>query len=92
MAAQTGIEWGAYKVLRSLPVASCVLSTTLPALPGSLRAMTVTVTCKSSPTTEPLVPGPGTVTLYQITARAIAGGNPTSPDYVERSRTAVFSR
>jgi len=91
MAAQTGMEWGAYKVMR-LPVASCVSSTTLPALPGSLGAMKVTVTCKWFSTTEPLVPGPGTVTVYQITAKATAGGNPTSPDYVERSKTAVFSR
>lgn len=89
MAAQTGVEWGAYQALQ---VASCVPSTTLPALPGSLGAMTVTVTCTSSLTTEPLVPGPGTVTVYRITATAITGLNPASPDYVERTKTAVFSR
>jgi MSHA biogenesis protein MshP len=93
MAAQTGLEWGAYQVLRHQPVASCVPSTTLPPLPGSLGAMTtVTVTCTLFTTTEPLVPGPGTVKVYQITAQAIAGGSPTSPDYVERTKTAVFSR
>ncbi len=91
MAAQTGVEWGAYQVLRQ-PVVSCAPSSILPVLPGSLGVMTVTVTCTPSPTTEPLVPGPGTVTVYQITARAFSGGNPTSPDFVERTKTAVFSR
>jgi type II secretory pathway pseudopilin PulG len=91
MAVQTGVEWGAYQVLRQ-PVAACAPSSNLPTLPGSLGVMTVTVTCTSSPTTEPLTPGPGMVTVYQITARAFSGGNPTSPDFVERTKTAVFSR
>ncbi len=41
-AARAGIEWGAYRVLRN---ASCVGSTVLPALGGTLAGVTVTVLC-----------------------------------------------
>lgn len=92
-AAQTGVEWGAYQVMRVPPppaaAPACPAGSTvppgvlLPPLPGSLGAVAVTVTCAS---------GPGTVTVYQITARATFGANPANPDYVERTKTAVFSR
>ena len=84
LAARAGLEWGGYQVLR-VPV--CSASTTLPALPGTLTAVAVTVACSSYATTEG-----GPVTVYQITATATYGGTNTSPDYVERTKTAVFSR
>ena len=87
LAARAGLEWGGYQVLRQ-PVPVCSASTTLPALPGTLTAVAVTVTCSSTPTTE----GGSPVTVYQITATATFGGANTSPDYVERTNMAVFSR
>lgn len=90
LAAQTGVEWGAYQVMRPAAAPACPPPITL-TLPGSLGATPVTVTCNVYPTTEPRVPGPGTVVVYQISARA-AKGLINSPDYVERVKTAVFSR
>ncbi len=89
-AAQTGLEWGAYRALRSVP-ASCVASTTLPAI-AAYPGVTVRVTCAASPTNEPAVPSPGNVTVYRIVSTATAGGAPASPDYAERTRTGIFSR
>lgn len=85
LAARAGLEWGGYQALRG---AACSASTTLPALPGTLTAVAVTVACSSYSTTE----GGNPVTVYQITATATYGGANTSPDYVERTKTAVFSR
>ena len=82
-AAQTGIEWGAYQVLRQspgvcplVPAATSFTSLTLPGIPVG---MTVTVSC------APVV-GPAS---FRITAIASYGAL-ASPDYVERSKTAVF--
>ena len=80
LAARAGLEWGAYQVLRAAtpcPFVSPPLN-----LPGSLNLVRVTVTCS---TPSPLPP-----TIYRITAFATYGGAPTSPDYVERQKTAVF--
>lgn len=90
-AAQTGVEWGGYRVMRSSPVALCAASTLLPAMlayPG----VSVAVTCAPSATTEPIIPGPGLITVYQVTATATYSMAPANPDYVERVRTATFSR
>lgn len=88
LAARAGLEWGGYQVMRqAVPV--CSPTTTLPALPGTLAATTVNVTCTAAATTE----GGSPVTVYQITAKATYGGvNTSSPDYVERTKTATFSR
>ena len=81
LAARAGLEWGAYQVLRA--AAPCPFVTPMPlTLPGSLNLVQVTVTCS---TPSPLPP-----TIYRITAIATYGGAPTSPDYVERQKTAVF--
>jgi len=78
-AAQTGVEWGAYQVLRQAPgVCPAVTSFTSVTLPGIPVGMTVTVSC---------VPvGPA----FRVTAIARYGALPTSPDYVERSKMADF--
>lgn len=86
MAAQTGVEWGAYRVLRPLAAPACPAPTTL-ALPGSLSVVAVRVTCTRVNTTE----AGGPVSVYRITATATQGVL-NSPDYVERVKTAVFSR
>ena len=83
-AAQAGIEWGAWQVLRN--GGACAAATNL-ALPGSLVLFTVTVTCTSTAHTEAGNP----VTIYQLTATACnqpaAGACPNpapGADYVER--------
>lgn len=89
-AAQTGVEWGGYRVMRS-PAAVCPASTILPAVPA-YPGVRVTVSCTSTATSEPLIPGPGTVTVYQVTATATYGPAPANADYVERGRMAIYSR
>lgn len=76
LAAQAGLEWGAYQVLKS---ANCVVPDTpfLPPPNTSLSVMTVRVSCTPG--------GPP----HRITATATFGA-PASPDYVERSKTADF--
>ena len=91
LAARAGLEWGAYQVMRSatpppspsLPCPASSPPVTSLTLPGSLGAVTVTVTC-----TTPVLGS----TTYQITAIAKSGGVPGSPDYVERQKAAVFVR
>ncbi|MBZ0132174.1 MAG: hypothetical protein K8F53_06135 [Rhodocyclaceae bacterium] len=88
-AAQAGIEWGAWQVLRN--GGACAAATNL-ALPGSLSAFAVTVACASTAHTEAGNP----VTIYQLTATACnqpaAGACPNpapGPDYVERQVQAA---
>lgn len=82
-AAQTGVEWGAYQVLRQAPGVCPFVPAPPPltplTLPGIPVGMTVTVNCV-------LVAGPAP---FRITSTAIYGA-PASPDYVERSKTADF--
>ena len=79
-AAQTGVEWGAYQVLRQSPGVCPFAPAAVPLiLPGTPAGMTVTVSC-----------APGAVpATYQIIATAIYGV-PASPDYVERIKIANF--
>jgi len=94
-AAQTGVEWGAYRVLNPLVAPNCPPGSAgapgvllpMPAGLGSLSAITVNVQC-----TRFTAAVTGDADVYQITATATYGGAPTSPDYVERVKTAVFSR
>lgn len=88
-AAQAGIEWGAWQVLRN--GGACAATTNL-ALPGALQAFTVTVACASTAHTEAGNP----VTIYQLTATACnqpaAGACPNpapGADYVERQVQAA---
>ena len=82
-AARAGIEWGAYKQLRS---SSCAASTsfTFPTAP-TLAGITVTVTCTAH------ADGSGGPTVYEIQSTACnqpGGGNCPNPapgtNYVER--------
>lgn len=76
LAAQAGLEWGAYQALKN---ANCVAANTpfTPPPNTSLSVMTVRVSCTPG--------GPP----HLITARATFGV-PASPDYVERTKTAFF--
>lgn len=89
LAARAGLEWGAYQVLRPVVPPVCPLVTPMPlSLPGSLNMVPVTVSCTSALTIEGGIP----VTIYRITATATYGGVNTNPDFVERRKTAVFTR
>lgn len=76
LAAQAGLEWGAYRILRQ---GVCVPAGTPFAPPAgtSLSGITVQVSCTPG--------GPP----HRITARAWIGV-PASPDYVERVKIADF--
>ena len=90
LAARAGLEWGAYQVLRVPPPSAALPCPAPPAvppatpltLPGSLSTVRVSVTCSTPSSSSP--------TIYRITAIATYGDVPTSPDYVERQKTAVF--
>ncbi|MEQ1661509.1 MAG: hypothetical protein ABL877_02310 [Thiobacillus sp.] len=85
LAAQAGLEWGGYRVMRG-PAPVCAASTPLLLPPGtSLRPFNVVVTCNGVPNAD------GTVGVYQVAATA-SFGIESSPDYVERRKAAVFSR
>lgn len=85
-AARTGIEWGAYQVLRN---GSCVATQTLVALPNTLSGFNVTVTCNP---TLPAYDEAGTpVNTFQLTSTALQGAQP-SPNYVERQMTVSIAK
>jgi MSHA biogenesis protein MshP len=86
LAAQAGLEWGAYLVMRPVAAPPCPSATTL-TLPGSLSAVPVSVACSLTTAIE----GAATVSIYQITATA-RYSILNDPDYVERTRTELFSR
>lgn len=84
-AARSGIEWGAYRVLRN---SSCAAST--PISPGStLGGINVAVLCTSAGWTY--TEAGKSVTLYQITATA-SQGTPGSATYVERQLQATVAK
>lgn len=83
-AARAGIEWGAYQALRN---GSCVASTPLAAMPGTLAGFAVTVACTPTATTE----GGVAVTIYQLTSTATQGAVAT-PNYVERQMSVTIAQ
>lgn len=89
-AAQAGIEWGAWQVLRG--PGTCAAATGSPALPGSLSPFTVTVACASTTHTEAGTP----VTIYRLTATACNQAPCPNPapgvDYVERQVEGAMER
>lgn len=92
-AAQSGIEWGAWQVLRG--PGTCAAATGNLALPGTLAPFTVTVECASTAHTEAGNP----VTIYQLMATACnqpASGACPNPapgaDYVERQVQGTVER
>jgi MSHA biogenesis protein MshP len=86
LAARTGIEWGAWQLLRN---SQCLTGPTpLTGLGGTLAAFTVNVSCVPSGT---YTDGADTVTVYQITSTATSGAS-GEVDYVERRIQASFSK
>lgn len=86
-AARTGVEWGAYQVLRN---GSCAPTTTLPALAGTLSGFGVTVTCSFAAASE-VNAATGTVTVYGLTSTATQG-TVGQPNYVERQIQASIAK
>lgn len=69
LAAQAGVEWGAYRVLRQ--GAACPFVQTLPPLPLNLQSFQVQVRCEPD--------GGG----WRLTATARRGAAAAQPDYAE---------
>jgi MSHA biogenesis protein MshP len=91
-AARAGIEWGAYQVIQN--GGSCVASSNLPALPGTLASFTVTVTCAAS---GALTEGGATLVVYRLTSNACnsppcPNAGTTSSTYVEREVSVSIAR
>lgn len=87
-AARSGIEWGAYQLLRT--AGGCAAATqNLPAgtLAGTLSGFSVNVVCATSAHTEAGTP----VTMYQLTSTAQQGIAGT-PSYVEREIRVVIAK
>jgi len=84
-AARAGIEWGAYEAVRN---ASCVGSTVLPSLGGTLAGFAVTVLCTAS---GPYTEGATAVRLYLITSTA-SQGTVGSIAYVERQLSTTIAK
>jgi MSHA biogenesis protein MshP len=83
-AARSGIEWGAYQVLRN---SSCAASTPI-APGGTLSGISVTVLCTSAGWTY--TEAGDSVTLYQLTVTA-SQGTVGSATYVERQLQATVA-
>jgi MSHA biogenesis protein MshP len=75
-AAQTGIEWGAY---RALVAGSCAANATLSLTEGAANGFRVTIQCAQRTYTE----GTATVHVYVFDVKAEAGAY-GGPDYVSR--------
>ncbi|MDO8988725.1 MAG: hypothetical protein Q7U91_03745 [Sideroxyarcus sp.] len=83
-AARTGVEWGAYQVLRGGGAGACAGVLPPATFAGTtLNGFTVTVTCVPTVASEVTATG-GIVTVYDLTSTASQGGTPGSPGYVER--------
>ena len=86
LAARTGIEWGAWQLLRN---ASCVAGPTLlTGLGNTLAPFYVNVSCTQSGT---YTDGADAVEVYVITSTATSGAS-RQVDYVERQIQASFSK
>lgn len=88
-AAKTGLEWGGYRALRG--GGFCAGLTTLAGI-AAYPGVTIRVECTAMASTEPSIPGPGTVTVYRIVSTATLGSTPVEPDYAEYTRIGIFSR
>ena len=81
-AAQTGIEWGAYKALG----ASCAASTTLSLTEAALKGFSVVVTC----TAVTFSTGAATNTSYVLNSAATSGLY-GQPGYVRRVVSGTYT-
>jgi MSHA biogenesis protein MshP len=89
-AAQTGIEWGAYKALgggcNASGTCSCVASTTLTLTEAALNGFTVIVTCAA--VTFSTVPTP---TISYVLHSAATSGLYGQPGYVRRVVSGTYT-
>ena len=85
-AARAGIEWGTYQALRN--AGACAVTTTLPALPGTLNGFTVIVTCTPTAFVENGIPGNSFLLVSNANAKQGTAG---TPSYVEREIRAIIS-
>jgi len=107
-AAQSGIEWGIYKVLDPLNTtvvapgsASWPNMPPCPAATLTIEGFTVAVSCTNFPAGAAGASGPPVYTeagdtrsiaVYELTATATSTGAPGSPGYVERQMKAAVSK
>jgi MSHA biogenesis protein MshP len=89
-AAQTGIEWGAYKALgggcNASGTCSCVASTTLTLTEAALKGFTVIVTCEA--VTFSTVPA---ATISYVLNSAATSGLYGQPGYVRRVVSGTYT-
>jgi len=102
--ASSGLEWGAFQVLRNPPppaAAPACFPTTSFNPPGSLAGFTVTVSCTRTPASGTVSDGAATMAFYQFVANACnapSGGACPNPGaapattYVERQLTSTVVR
>jgi MSHA biogenesis protein MshP len=79
-AAQTGIEWGAYRALGG----SCIASTTLSLTEAALNGFSVIVTCTD-------VTPPGATNKYYVLNSAATSGLYGQPGYVRRVVSGTYT-
>jgi MSHA biogenesis protein MshP len=79
-AAQTGIEWGAYKALGG----GCVATTTLTLTEAALNGFSVIVTCTD-------VTPPGATNKYYVLNSAATSGLYGQPGYVRRVVSGTYT-
>jgi MSHA biogenesis protein MshP len=79
-AAQTGIEWGAYKALGG----GCVASTTLTLTEAALNGFSVIVTCAD-------VTPPGAINKYYVLNSVATAGLYGQPSYVRRVVSGTYT-
>lgn len=84
-AARTGIEWGAYQVLRN---SSCSSGSTSLTAGGTQAGFNIVVECTAYPSTTE---GGNTVNMYQIKSTA-SQGTVGSATYVERQLQATIGK
>jgi MSHA biogenesis protein MshP len=87
-AAQTGIEWGAYKALgggcNASGTCSCVASTTLTLTEAALKGFSVIVTCTD-------VTPPGATNKYYVLNSLATAGLYGQPGYVRRVVSGTYT-
>lgn len=102
--ARAGLEWGAFQVLRNPAppaAAPACFSTTSFNPPGSLSALTVTVSCTRTPASGTLSDGATSLAFYQLVATACnapssgacpSTASPAATTYVERQISQTVAR
>lgn len=92
LAAQSGLEWGLYRILdpdspASAALPACWAGSAAVTLAQDLASFTTSVTCAATATTEDAM----NITTYRLVATA-ASGTPGAQHYVERQVEATVTR